>query len=141
MGRLADVPIEELETALDDATGKKETMRLLTAMIYKRGPSVPMIAEWLDVREATIYGWFDRLEDEPIDAAVRDRERPGRPPKLTEEQRTALRKAVRRPPEASGYSEATWTVALAQQYLEERFGVEYSGRHVRRLLGAVDSAE
>lgn len=141
MSRLDDIPVEKLEDALDDATGKRETMRLLTAIIYKRGPSVPMLAEWLDIREATIYQWFDRLEEEPVEAAVRDRDRPGRPPKLTEEQRTALDDAVRRPPEASGYDEATWTANLAQQYLEEQFGVEYSQRQARRLLRAIDSDE
>jgi hypothetical protein len=31
-----------------------------------------MIAEWLDTREQTIYRWFDRLEEEPIDQAVKD---------------------------------------------------------------------
>ena len=99
MARLENVSVEELEAALDAADGKRETKRLLVAIIYKRGPSAPMIAEWLDTREQTIYRWFDRLETEPIEQAVKDRQRPGRPPKLDDE-----------------------------------FDVEYSRRHVQRLL-------
>lgn len=38
----------------------------MVAIIYKRGPSVPMIAEWLDKRERTIYNWLDRLEERSI---------------------------------------------------------------------------
>ena len=45
MTRLDTVPVEELEDAYHEATGKRATERLLVAIIYKRGPSVPMIAD------------------------------------------------------------------------------------------------
>ena len=139
MSRLEDVPVVDLEEALENATRKRETMRLMTAVIYKRGPSVPMLAEWLDVRAAIIYGWFDRLESEPVAAAVRDRSRPGRPPRLTDDQRQEFRDVVSDSPAKSGYDADAWTVTLAQQYLEDRFDVEYSSRHVRRLLDSPGS--
>lgn len=134
MTRLDNVSLDELETALDEATGRKETERLIVAIIYKRGPSVPMIAEWLDRREQTIYRWFDRLESEPIEKAVRDRDRPGRPRKLDDERLEKFRAAVRRSATDAGYDADAWTTALARDFLEEEFGVEYSRRHVQRLL-------
>jgi len=134
MTRLETVSVEELEEALDDATESKETQRLLAAIIYKRGPSVPMIAEWFGTREQTIYRWFDRLEAEPVERAVQDRQRPGRPPKLDREAREAFQTAVQRPPGEAGYDHPAWTTALAQQFLEDEFDVEYSRRHVQRLL-------
>jgi len=134
MARLENVSVEELEAALDEATGKRETKRLLVAIIYKRGPSVPMIAEWLDTREQTIYRWFDRLEAEPVHRAVRDRQRPGRPPKLDDADRAAFREAVQNPPSAAGYDRAAWSTDLAQRFLEEELDTEYSRRHVQRLL-------
>ena len=137
MARLEGIPVEELEAELAEATGKRETRRLLVAIIYKRGPSVPMIAEWLDIREATIYSWFDRLEAEPISEAVSDRDRPGRPSKLTESQRERFREAMQRPPAEVGYDEPEWSPTLAQQYLDDEFGIDYSRRHVQRLLDDV----
>ena len=134
MARLENVSIEELEAALDDATGKRETQRLLVAIIYKRGPSVPMIAEWLDTREATIYRWFDRMESEPLEQAITDRPKPGRPPKLDDADLAAFRDAVQEPPSAVGYDQPAWSTQLAQRYLAEEFGVEYTIRHVQRLL-------
>lgn len=134
MARLENVSVEELEAALDEATGKRETTRLLVAIIYKRGPSAPMIAEWLDTREQTIYRWFDRLEEEPIRQAVQDRHRCGRPPKLADDDREQFQDAVHKPPTESGYDQPAWTTALAQQFLKDEFGVEYSRRHVQRLL-------
>lgn len=134
MARLEDISIAELEEAFDEAEGKKETMRLLVAIIYKRGPSAPMIAEWLDTREQTIYRWFDRLEEEPISEAVRDRPRPGRPSKLSEQQRDAFQTAVTHPPSEVGYDEPAWSTKLAKRFLAEEFAVEYTMRHVQRLL-------
>jgi len=134
MARLENVPVEDLEAALEDATGKRETKRLLVAIIYKRGPSAPMIAEWLDTREQTIYRWFDRLESEPIDQAIQDRQRSGRPPKLEDSQWETFRDAVQQLPTEAGYDEPEWTPDLARRFLEDEFDVEYSRRHVQRLL-------
>jgi transposase len=138
MARLENVSVEEVESALKDATGKWETKRLLLALIYKRGPPAPMIAEWLDTREQTIYRWFDRLESEPVEWAVRDRQRSGRPPKLDADHRDAFHTALRNPPTDAGYDETEWTPDLARRFLDEEFGVEYSCRHFQRLLNDPD---
>ncbi|WP_246988871.1 IS630 family transposase [Halorientalis marina] len=134
MARLENVSVEELEAALEEATGKRETKRLLVAIIYKRGPSAPMIAEWLDTREQTIYRWFGRLEEEPISEAVQDRQRSGRPPKLDDSDRAEFQEAVQNPPSEAGYDQPAWTTELARQFLLDEFDVEYSRRHVQRLL-------
>jgi transposase len=134
MARLENISVDELEAALDEATEKRETQRLLVAIIYKRGPSAPMIAEWLDTREQTIYRWFDRLEEEPISQAVQDRQRSGRPSKLDDADRAEFQEAVQNPPSQAGYDEPAWTTGLAQQFLEDEFDAEYSRRHVQRLL-------
>lgn len=140
MARLESVSTDALEEALDAVDGKKETIRLVAALIYKRGPSVPMIAEWLNVREATIYRWFDRMESEPLREAVQDRPRPGRPPKLSESARETFEEVVREPPTASGFDRDHWTTSLAARYLAEEFGVDYTERHVQRLLREVGLA-
>lgn len=134
MTRLETISLEDLHDALRDATGKRETQRLMVAILYKRGPSVPMIAEWYGFRAATIYRWFDRLESESIREAVRDRPRPGRPPKLVGEQRRRFEEALREPPTEYGYDVPEWTPEIARDYLEDAFGVTYTSRHVRRLL-------
>lgn len=134
MARLENISVENLEAALDDAAGKKETQRLMAAIIYKRGPSAPMIAEWLNTREQTLYRWFDRLEAEPIEQAIQDRQRSGRPPKLDDADREAFHDTVGDPPSEASYDQPAWTTALAQQFLEDEFDVEYSRRHVQRLL-------
>lgn len=141
MARLEDVPLDELHDALDAAAGKKETQRLMVAILYKQGPSVPMIANWFDLRERTVYRWFDRLESRPVADAVRDEPRSGRPPKLTDEQRRAFAAALQDPPTDHGFEAAEWTPALAREFVDEEFGIEYTRRHVRRLLSEYGDPE
>lgn len=136
MGRIEHIDVTELEAALNRTDGKKETIRLLVAIIYKRGPSVPMIAEWLDIREATIYRWFDRLEEESIEMAIQDRPKEGRPSKLSETQRETFHSAVREPPTEVGFDAPAWSTEIAREFLAERFGVDYTKRHVQRMLKA-----
>lgn len=138
MPLLAQTTVEELQDALDEVEAKKPTQRLMLAILYKRGPSVPMIADWFDMREETIYRWFRRMEREPLLDAVYDEPRPGRPPKLTDAQREAFEKALRGSPNDVGRDGEHWTPAIAKAYLADEFGVDYSIRHVRRLLQNAD---
>ena len=134
MPLLAQTTIEELHETLDAVEAKKPTQRLMLAILYKRGPSVPMIADWFDMREETIYSWFRRMESEPLLEAVYDEPRPGRPPKLTDAQRETFERALQHSPRNVGRDGDRWTPASAKAYLEDEFDVEYSIRHVRRFL-------
>ena len=140
MARLENVPVEDLLDALDVATDAKPTRRLMVAVLYKRGHSVPVIADWFELRENTVYAWFDRLEAEPVEQAVRDRPRPGRPPKLDEDERRELAATLAEPPEGVGYDADAWSPALVQRHIAETYGVEYTRRHVRNLLEDVGPA-
>lgn len=134
MAKLEDVSVDELHEVLESVNDKKAVQRLMLAILYKQGPSVPMLAEWFDMRERTIYDWFDCLESEPLGEAVHDAPRPGRPPKLTESQRAAFEGALEDDPAEYGIDAATWSPEAAREFLETEFGVEYTSRHVQRLL-------
>lgn len=128
------VSVEELHDALAEVEAKKPTQRLQLAILYKQGPSVPMIADWFDMREGTLYRWFRRMEREPLLDATHDDPPPGRPPKITGSERKEFESALQNAPTDIGYDAPAWTPKLAQRYLLDVFGVEYTLRHVRRLL-------
>jgi len=134
MARLENVSVDELESALNTAETKQEAKRLMVAILYKRGPSVPMIAKWYDMRDDTVYNWFDRLEARPIQDAITDDPRSGRPPKMDQKASETFESAVNQPPAESGFDQPAWSSALAQRFLYEGFDIEYSQRHVQRLL-------
>jgi transposase len=87
MDHLDEIPVEELQDALDNVEGKKPTQRLLAAIAYKNGVTQTKLAEWYDVQRRTIYNWLTRLDtDESREQAVTDDKRTGRKRKLSEDQ-------------------------------------------------------
>jgi transposase len=134
MGRLEEVSMAELHEVLAAVDERTPAERVLAAVAYKQGDSKARLAERHDVSWRTVDSWLTRFVERPVERAPYDEQRPGRPPKLTEEQRAALFCDLREPPEAVGYDRQTWGPGLVQRHVEETFGVEYSLRHVRRLL-------
>lgn len=139
MARLESVSLTELRDQLETFGERRPMLRLLAAILYKQGQSAPTIADWFDVRVATVYAWFDRIESEPsLEGAIRDDPRPGRPPRLSRADRRRFHERLRRPPSEAGFDADEWTPRLAQTALRAEFDVEYSLRHVRRLLRPAD---
>jgi transposase len=134
MDHLDEISIEELQQALDEVEGTKPTQRLLAAIAYKNGVTQTELAEWYGVQRRTIYNWLKRFEAEPLDAAVEDARRPGRPRRLSSEQQNELERTLRGAPAEAGYDEAEWTPALVQQFLQDAFGVDYSLPSCRRFM-------
>ncbi len=138
MAKLDNITVEELREKLDEVDDPKATKRLMLAILYKEGPSVPMIAEMYDMRDETIYSWFTQMEEDPLDEAIFDDPPPGRPSKLTHDEKHQFKEALHQPPDESGFDEPAWTRPLAEQYLKHEFNVTYHERHVRRLMNELD---
>jgi len=137
MEHLDDISVADLQRALDEVEGKKPTQRLMAAIAYKNGVTQTELASWYGVQRRTIYNWLNRLERESLTKAVTDEHRPGRPRKLSREQREQLQRALHEPPTDAGYDAPTWTPALTQRHLRETFDVEYSLPSCRRLMKEV----
>ncbi|WP_139043036.1 IS630 family transposase [Halorubrum tropicale] len=135
MDHLNEISVEELQEALDNVDGNKPTQRLLAAIAYKNGVTQTELAEWYDTERKTIYNWLNRLDtDEPLEQAVTDAHRSGRRRKISEKQQKEFEQTVHESPEEIGVDAPAWTPALAQEYLEETYGVDYSIPSCRRLL-------
>ena len=135
MDHLDEISVEELQDAFDNVEGNKPTQRLLAAIAYKNGVTQTELAEWHDTGRRTIYSWLMRLDtDEPLEQAVSDAHRSGRKRKLSESHQDEFEQTVNEPPEEVGIDAPASTPALAQEYLEETYGVKYSIPSCRRLL-------
>lgn len=134
MEHLDDVAVEELQRALDEVEGKRETQRLTAAIAYKNGITQTELAEWFDVQRKTIYNWLTRLENGSINEAVSDDHRSGRNRKLSEIELESFKETVHEPPTEAGYDEPTWTTDLVKHHLSETYDVDYSLPSCRRLL-------
>jgi transposase len=132
MGKLDDVDPGSLQSALSAAETPKAVKRLMVALCYKDGESVDAMADRFDIPRSTIYYWLDRFEAEPVEEAIVDEPRPGRPPKLEGDEWDRIRADIREDPADHGVEE--WTPAAVRDHIERKFDVSYSEGHVRRLL-------
>jgi transposase len=134
MGRLDDVELHELHELLDQIERKKPAQRVLAAIGRKQGANLDELAEQHNVAEKTIRNWLDRFEERSLSDAPYDDERSGRPTKLSEEQQQQLYGNLDKSPTEFGYDREVWFPELVHRHIRETFSVEYSLRHVYRLM-------
>jgi transposase len=136
-GKIQDVSLARLRERLVEEDDAKATKRLVAAIEYKHGLSPAEIESKYGISQHTVYEWLDRFETRAFDEALYDGRPPGRPAGLSSEQRDRLASVLSNPPREVGFDAQAWTPELVRTYLDERFGVDYSLRHVRRLVSQV----
>ena len=134
MDRLDHLTLDDLHEQLEQTEGNVPTQRVLAAIGRKQGATLSELAERHNVAEKTIRNWLDRFADRPLGHAPYDEDRSGRPAKLSEEERNEFLTDLQQSPEELGYDRHSWYPVLARHHLAEIYGVEYSLRHVYRLL-------
>lgn len=134
MPDLDQVTAGELRSELDRVESKTPALRLVVGLNYKYGATQTEIAEQYGLARKTVYNWLQRLETQPLEQAIVDANRPGRPPKLSATERKELAQALTRPPRTVECNANGWTPQLVQEFITNRFGVDYSLPHIRRLM-------
>jgi transposase len=138
MGRVDHLSLDDLHEQLERTEGNIPTQRVLAAIGRKQGATLEELAERHNVAEKTVRNWLDRFTDRSLEAAPYDDERSGRPAKLSEEAKAAFIADLQQTPEELGYDRHSWYPVLARHHLKQEYGVEYSLRHVYRLLDEAD---
>jgi transposase len=134
MIQLDNTSLEELRSQLDEVEEKVPTQRVLAAIGRKLGSSTKELAELHDVSGDTIRNWLNRFKQQPIEQAPYDDARSGRPPKLSDEEKEEFIADLHESPEEFGYDRQVWFPLLAYHHLKDKFDVEYSLVHIRRMM-------
>ena len=111
----------------------REAQRLMGMRLLKQGLGVNEVARRLEVAHSTVSGWKRRLESGGM-AAVKDRSRSGRPPKLNDQQRKRLAKILVAGPLAAGFANNLWTLKRVAAVIEREFGIHYHPNYIGELL-------
>jgi len=77
--------------------------------------------------------WLSDYEQFGFEALL-EGQRPGRPGQLTQEQQLQLEDIIESGPPAWGFLSGVWSAPMVARVIAEEFGVDYSARHVGRLL-------
>lgn len=144
MAHLEDVAADDLREALGNVHGAVPAQRLMLGLNYvEEDVTQTELASRYGISEGTVHNWLsrlDRLACEPLEDVIYDDSPPGRPRSLSGEERRRLAETLRRSPTAPGYAEPAWTTELVRTHVSTEFDVEYSRRHVRRLMRELEGS-
>lgn len=116
------------------AMGQLRLVRRIHAILYIiDGKDVAEVAAILKLSSQTIYNYVKAFILNRLNSLVY-RHSPGRPAKLTAAQRKELGETIDAGPEAAGYDCGCWSTILIQDWILNRFEVEYDPRYVAELL-------
>ncbi|GCC11196.1 hypothetical protein IPdc08_01246 [archaeon] len=99
--------------------------KLLFIQSLYRGAGVPQAAETVGLSKVTGYIWLEAWNKDGLEG-LKPNYGGGRPPNLSKEQKEQLKAIIER--------RKDWTTKEVRETIKERFKVEYSIRHVSRIL-------
>ncbi len=113
--------------------------RLLQAWkLHQQGWSQRAIAGLLEVSAAAVSRWFKRVRLAGNVKVLHRHQALGATRRLPRARWRELRALLRRGAQAHGFHGALWTRERVAVLIRRHFGVEYSPRHVGRLLAALN---
>ena len=115
----------------------REARRFRAFELKQDGWKQTDIAEALGVSEGAVSQWMKKAREGGKEA-LKTEPRPGRPRKLSEEERTEkLPSLLEKGPEYFGFRGEVWTRKRVRKIIKEEFGVEYDVSQVGRILGRI----
>ncbi len=107
--------------------------RLHAVTLNHEGLSSGEIAELLDAPRSKVSHWLGAYEHFGLEALL-EGQRPGRPGQLTQPQQVKLEDIIDSGPTSWGFLSGVWSAPMVARVISEEFGIDYTARHVRRLL-------
>ncbi len=84
-----------------------------------------------------VYKWFDRFDEEGP-SGLYDRERDGRPPKITEEVEKEIERLLEENPTEEGENATRWTTDRIAEHLDQELDVDVHLETVRDAPGRLE---
>lgn len=103
------------------------------AELLLEGRGIREVARLVKAVPSSVFRWKQDLEEGGLEA-LRAKPHPGRPARLTAEQKQELEEILLRGAEAAGYATDLWTLSRVAKVIEGRFGVTYHPGHVWHIL-------
>ena len=133
---LSSKSVRELTQQLEKARQRgdlNEATRVSALLSFSSGYFIDEVSEILQVAVSTLYQWVRQYLAKGLTGLL-SKKRPGRPPKLTKNQRKKLACWIEQGPEACGFESACWVTPMIQELILEKFGVFYSVNYLSQLL-------
>ncbi len=112
-----------------------EARRQRAATLLERGSGIREVAQQVMASPSSVKRWKDLIEKGGKEALMA-KPHPGRPSRLSPQQREELLGLLLEEPLAHGYENQLWILPRIAKVIEARFGVRYHPAHVWKILHA-----
>jgi transposase len=128
-----EVFIEAIQDEISRTPEGRYFHRLHAVLNVLKGSSPAHTADIYGDSPRAVQYWVKNIASKGL-AGLWDKNRPGRPPKLSENEQEKLRKEIRRSPREFGYDQNLWDGPLLSHHLKERYGIVLGIRQCQRLF-------
>jgi transposase len=132
---IADSP--EIILGLQDEIRRSEESRydhrLHGVLLVAQGMTCPEVARLLGDAPRSVEYWVQRFEKGGL-GSLSERERPGRPRRLSDKQMKAVGQVLRRSPTEAGLSANLWDGKALSTWIEKKYGLTVGVRQCQRLF-------
>lgn len=81
-----------------------------------------------------LSNWVHKVNRTGSIETLKDKQKPGRKPRLTEQQIEMIKQTVQQPPQQAGINVKAWNGQILSHYIEQEFGVALKVRQCQRVL-------
>jgi transposase len=113
-----------------------EARRMLAAKLLQEEKGVREVARLTGAAPSSVSRWKHDLDEGGLQA-LKAKPHPGRPPRLSREQKKQLEQVLLKGPHAAGFVTDLWTLRRVAKVIEREFGVKYHPGHVWYILRAM----
>ena len=110
-----------------------EIRRLLSAKLLQEGKGVREVGRLVGAASSSVSRWKQALDEGGLEA-LKAKPHPGRPARLSTEQKKQLVQVLLKGTQAAGFATDLWTLARVAKVIEREFGVGYHRGHVWYIL-------
>ncbi|ACV62679.1 Transposase and inactivated derivatives-like protein [Desulfofarcimen acetoxidans DSM 771] len=133
-----NLTIEDLNK-IKRETPYKLRCRVQAVILVMKGRQAKQIAEYLDISKQTIRKYVAYFNEGGVKKLLHVSKKPGRPPRLTNEQKEEVKEVLKQPPSEVGFStHTTWNCKTLAAYIHDTYGVKYTSDGVWRMLLKMD---
>jgi transposase len=114
-----------------------EKRRRRAIQLLQKGKTLSAVAKRVRSSVSSVFRWQQAFRQKGGEG-LNGKPAPGRPPKLSEEEKQRLVEILLKGPMAVGYPTDLWTTRRVAEVIRKTFGIQYHPNHIWRLLTGMD---
>ena len=132
--RISDaVSVLSLQQEIQRSEESRHDHRLHGVLLVAQGMTCPDVARLLGDAPRSVEHWVNRFQQQGL-GGLTERERSGRPPRLSEKQRKEVDGVLRQKPSDAGMRVNLWDGKTLSAWIDKTYGIQLRVRQCQRLF-------